>query len=62
MSHYQKLITEATGRTDPFDLHVIEDCMRNDIFHSTLDWQSRKQFISGAQEAEQLLIATYEMK
>ena len=58
---YQSLITEATGRTDSFDLRVIEDCMRNDIFHSTLDWQSREQFMQGAKDAEQLLVATFEL-
>lgn len=51
MTHYQNLISEATGVTDAKDLADIEDSMRNDIFHSTLDWQTRPQFIEGARQA-----------
>jgi len=38
---YAWIISEATGIVDPEALAAIEDCMRHDIFHSTLDWQSR---------------------
>jgi len=38
---YAGIISEATGIADPEALAAIEDCMRHDIFHSTLDWQSR---------------------
>jgi hypothetical protein len=54
---YQKTISEATGRTDPSQIAAIEDMMRNVIFHSTLDWQSRRQFFQGAKDAEQVCIA-----
>lgn len=30
--------------------------MRNDIFHSTLDWMSRRQFNKGAREAHELYL------
>jgi hypothetical protein len=45
---YAKTISEATGVTDAEDLADIEDCMRHDIFHSTLDWA---QLARGAREA-----------
>jgi hypothetical protein len=48
---YAKTISEATGVTDAEDLADIEDCMRHDIFHSTLDWQTRAQLARGAREA-----------
>jgi hypothetical protein len=51
MTGYAALIAEATGVTDPADLREIEDVMRHDVFHSTLDWQSRDVFIAGAVEA-----------
>ena len=34
---YAKTISEATGVTDAEDLAEIEDVMRHEIFHSTLD-------------------------
>ena len=55
MSHYFKVITEATGITDAADLADIEDSMRNDIFHSTLDWQTRPQLHAAAREAWELV-------
>lgn len=51
MSHYHAVITEATGVTDVADLYEIEDVMRHDIFHSTLDWQTRAQLRKGARDA-----------
>jgi hypothetical protein len=30
---------------------VVEEIMRSDIFHSTLDWQTIEEFESGAREA-----------
>jgi len=39
------------------DAAEVEDIMRHDIFHSTLDWQSRAQFDKGAREAYELLLA-----
>jgi len=38
---YARIVSEATGIADPEALAAIEDCMRHDIFHSTLDRQSR---------------------
>lgn len=48
---YAAIIHAATGVSDAADLADIEDSMRHDIFHSTLDWQSRDQLIAGAREA-----------
>ena len=55
-SLYQSLIIEATGVREK-DAGLIEEIMREDIFHSTLDWQSRAQFVRGAWEAVELLKA-----
>jgi hypothetical protein len=52
---YERVINEATGVTDPETLAEIEDLMRNVIFHSTLDWQTREQLHQGAREAHQLM-------
>lgn len=49
---YATIITEATGVTDPAMLRRIEDYMRQDIFHSTLDWQSRAQLQRAAKAAQ----------
>lgn len=50
MSYYEQQIIAATG-CDPKVAHILEDTMRHIIFHSTLDWQSKKQFNQGAREA-----------
>ncbi len=50
---YALSISKATGQTDPETLAEIEDYMRNIIFHSTLDWQTKAQFNKGAREAWQ---------
>lgn len=48
------LIRESMGApTD--DLGEIETIMRDDIFHSTLDWQSREQLTDAAREAYEQL-------
>lgn len=49
--HYAAIISDATGVTAPADLAEIEECMRKDIFHSTLDWQTRDQLAAAAIEA-----------
>ena len=54
MSFYQALIIKATGVSEK-DAGYVEDIMREDIFHSTLDWQSRMQFVRGAREAAAML-------
>ena len=56
MSLYQAIIIKATG-VNKKDARHVEDIMREDIFHSTLDWQSRAQFVRGAREAVELLRA-----
>lgn len=53
-SFYRQLIIETTGVNDK-DAAYVEDIMREDIFHSTLDWQSRKVFTRGAREAVAML-------
>lgn len=48
------LIQRATGA--PLnDLAMIENIMRDDIFHSTLDWQTGEQLSSAARQAFDLL-------
>ena len=58
MSHYSKLITEATGETNPQRVADIEESMRHDVFHSTLDWQAKDHLRWGAMEAVKILAAT----
>ncbi len=55
LSWYQEAIIEATS-CSPTDALEIEDLMRNIIFHSTLDWQSREVFDQGAREGLELLV------
>lgn len=54
MSSYKTMIIEDSG-CSPADAGMIEHIMREDIFHSTLDWQSRAQLRRAAREALQLL-------
>ena len=54
------LIQEATGAPRS-DLAMIENIMRNDIFHSTLDWQTREQLSSAARQAFRLLSENRDM-
>ena len=54
MSAYSKDIVEILGCA-PHDAEMIEDIMRNEIFHSTLDWQTAAEFSSGAKRAWRLL-------
>lgn len=51
---YRDIILRVTGGSEK-DIGYIEDIMRNDIFHSTLDWQSRAQLAWGAREAVKML-------
>lgn len=55
LTGYLALIQEATGVTDLAHIERIEDTMRNVIFHSTLDWQTREQLEQGACEALQII-------
>lgn len=46
-----RLILDATNAPRK-DLGCIENIMREEVFHSTLDWQSREQLICAAREAQ----------
>ncbi len=46
-----KLITEVTGETGSRALSEIEDILRHDVFHSTLDWQTKEELITGIKQA-----------
>lgn len=55
-SLYWAIISEATGETNPTRLSKIEEVMRGDIFHSTLDWQTRTQLKNAARKAVQMIV------
>lgn len=42
-------------RCSPDDARMVEDIMRNEVFHSTLDWQSEAQLRRGAEQAWRIL-------
>lgn len=54
MSQYEKMIIRDAG-CNPKDAGMIEHIMREDIFHSTLDWQTRAQFRRAARKAAKML-------
>lgn len=60
MTHLSRLIQRAT-KAPAEDLLLIEHIMRSDVFHSTLDWQSRERLVVGAKEAHALLVANREL-
>lgn len=49
-------IAKATSCRDEEILSEVEDMMRNVIFHSTLSWQSARQFNKGAREGYGLVL------
>lgn len=55
-NYYTKAIAAAlkveVSRDTIAMLDQVEDFMRNDVFHSTLDWQTKTQFNKGAREAK----------
>jgi hypothetical protein len=51
MSHYSALIQQTTN-CRPEEAPVIENIMRTEIFHSTLDWQSMDDLQRAAMEAK----------
>jgi len=55
-SPYNDLIVEATGAW-PHEINIVEVIMREDIFHSTLDWQTAEEFAEGAREAYALYLS-----
>ena len=52
-SPYEALIREATGAPEG-KLALLESLMREEVFHSTLDWQSASQLAAGARQAYHL--------
>ena len=55
MNYYQEQIVKATGCKES-EAEDLEEIMRQDIFHSTLDWQTKKQYNKGAREAYELYL------
>jgi hypothetical protein len=55
-SAYHDLIAEATGAADEVP-PILEQIMREEVFHSTLDWQSARQFRAGAKKAYRIYLA-----
>jgi hypothetical protein len=51
LTGYKATIAEAIGDQPMAVLESVEDIMRHEIFHSTLDWQTRAQLHQGAREA-----------
>jgi len=51
MNYLQTLISHAISESSPKILAGVEDIMRHDIWHSTLDWQTEDQLIWSAREA-----------
>jgi hypothetical protein len=47
---YQSMIQEATGAPS-HHLGLLENILRQEVFHSTLDWQTRAEFDRGAKRA-----------
>ncbi len=54
MASYREMIIEDTGCSSE-DALMIEHIIREDIFGSTLDWQSRDQLRHAAREAFEML-------
>lgn len=54
MKMIHRIIQEATG-APAGECAILENIMREEIFHSTLDWQSWEQLKAGAQQAQQRL-------
>lgn len=52
-SPYASLIAAATGAPES-KLALLENLMRDEIFHSTLDWQSAEELAEGARRAHDL--------
>jgi hypothetical protein len=57
LSGYQQIISQATGVIEPKQLDEIEQIMRDTIFHSTLDWQTRSELMRGARQARAVQLA-----
>jgi len=59
MSAYSDIIIKATGASGD-DVIIIENIMREEIFHSTLDWQTARQLTTAARAAQVKLREDYE--
>ena len=57
---YQRDIMQQLG-CSANDAAMVEDIMRNEVFHSTLDWQSGADLQRGAREAWAILESDREM-
>ena len=55
LSGYHSLINQATGLSRKEDLQEVEDIMRDVIYHSTLDWQTRAELWRGAKKAHKVM-------
>jgi hypothetical protein len=53
---YEKLIAKATSASDTI-LPILENIMRDEVFHSTLDWQDDAQFTAGARRALRIFLS-----
>lgn len=56
---YRDMIAETLGGLTNKAYEDIEDIMRNDVFHSTLDWQTPEQFAEGAKRAYEIYQVLY---
>lgn len=54
VSHYQTSIKELLKCSD-VEARAVEALMRDVVFHSTLDWQSNREFNAGARKAQKIL-------
>jgi hypothetical protein len=52
---FEELIDETLGETSKAKKDKIENLVRDVIFHSTLDWQTKKQLVRAIKEANQIL-------
>lgn len=55
LSYYAKLIIESTGCKES-EVAEVEDIMRNDVVHSTLDWLTKAQFKKYAKQAYEVYV------
>ena len=57
MNTYRDTIAKAVPGRSEADYAEIEEIMRKDIFHSTLDWQTEEQLMDAAREAAEMMAA-----
>jgi hypothetical protein len=55
LSYYAKQIIESTGCKES-EVAEVEDIMRNDVLHSTLDWLTKPQFKKAAKDAYEVYL------